>query len=160
MGRRSSKPWGTSKDPDIIDNRGGKKGWAASKPKTGVSVHEEHFVTWLNLENITGWVREYKFHPKRRWRYDFAWPDRKIAVEIDDLTHFSYWSRIASDAEKYNEAMKAGWRVFRYTTNYKQYEQIKKVLTGEEEYTLHDIPQKHEVRKRGRPPGSKNKPKP
>ena len=27
--------------------------------------------------------REYRFHPIRRWRFDFAWPDQLIAVEVD-----------------------------------------------------------------------------
>lgn len=28
-------------------------------------------------------VREKKFHPIRRWRFDFAWPENLVAVEID-----------------------------------------------------------------------------
>lgn len=27
-------------------------------------------------------VRQHKFHPTRKWPFDFAWPDRKVAVEI------------------------------------------------------------------------------
>ncbi|MGI0119640.1 hypothetical protein [Zooshikella sp. RANM57] len=26
---------------------------------------------------------EYIFHPSRCWRFDFAWPDRKLAVEVE-----------------------------------------------------------------------------
>tara|TARA_R110002126_G_scaffold288065_2_gene441348 strand:+ start:900 stop:1049 length:150 start_codon:yes stop_codon:yes gene_type:complete len=25
---------------------------------------------------------EYRFHPTRRWRFDFARPDKKLAVEV------------------------------------------------------------------------------
>jgi DNA-binding CsgD family transcriptional regulator len=32
-------------------------------------------------------VEEYKFHPKRKWRIDRAWPDHKLAVEIEGGAH-------------------------------------------------------------------------
>ena len=28
-------------------------------------------------------VTEYRFHPERRWRADFAWPEKKLLVEVD-----------------------------------------------------------------------------
>jgi hypothetical protein len=27
-------------------------------------------------------VTEYRFHPTRRWRMDFAWPAHQVAVEL------------------------------------------------------------------------------
>ena len=70
----------------------------------------------------SGWPpaqREYRFHPKRRWRFDFAWPDQKVALEYEGGT----WTggahvrgrHYASDCEKYNAATLLGWRVFRVT---------------------------------------------
>ena len=64
-------------------------------------------------------VREHRFHPTRRWRFDFAWPDRKLAVEVEG----AMWTNgrhtrpegFQSDLEKYNEATMAGWRVLRVT---------------------------------------------
>jgi very-short-patch-repair endonuclease len=64
-------------------------------------------------------ITEFKFHPVRKWRFDYAWPDRKVALEIEG----GIWNRGAhvralhymSDMEKYNEAQKLGWRVFRFT---------------------------------------------
>ena len=26
--------------------------------------------------------QEFKFHPDRKWRFDFAWPEQKIAIEV------------------------------------------------------------------------------
>lgn len=26
---------------------------------------------------------EYKFHPSRKWKFDFAWPDHQVAVELE-----------------------------------------------------------------------------
>lgn len=63
--------------------------------------------------------REFAFHDTRRWRFDFAWPDYRIAVEVDGGT----WTRgrhlrakgYEGDAEKLNAATALGWRVYRYT---------------------------------------------
>lgn len=70
-------------------------------------------------EHLPEPVREYRFHPTRRWRFDFAWPDAKVAVECEG----GIWSRgrhvrgrgFESDCEKYNAATLLGWRVFRCT---------------------------------------------
>ena len=64
-------------------------------------------------------VREYRFAPPRRWRFDFAWPDRMLAVECEG----GVYSRgrhvrpdgFKRDAEKYNAAALAGWMVLRFT---------------------------------------------
>ena len=74
------------------------------------------------IAHLRGWPpheREYRFCPSRRWRFDFAWPDRMIAVELEGgiwtggrHTRGSGFSR---DLEKYNWAALLGWRVLRYT---------------------------------------------
>lgn len=67
---------------------------------------------------------EYKFHPKRRWRFDFAFPEKMLAVEYEGI----YFSRTGKsghtalagyrkDCEKYNEAVLLGWRVLRFTAD-------------------------------------------
>ena len=65
-------------------------------------------------------VKEYKFHPAREWRFDFAIPKRKVAIEVeggivrsDCGAHGT--SRFFTDLEKYNEAAVEGWRVIRTT---------------------------------------------
>lgn len=64
-------------------------------------------------------VREHRFHPSRRWRFDLAWPDQLVAVEVDG----GVWtggrhvtgSGATKDAEKFSEAAAMGWRVLRVT---------------------------------------------
>lgn len=61
---------------------------------------------------------EYRFHPKRMWRFDIAWPDVKVAVEIDGGVwiggrHSGGIGQIR-DNEKINTAQSMGWRVFRF----------------------------------------------
>jgi hypothetical protein len=61
---------------------------------------------------------EYRFHPVRRWRFDAAFPERMIAVEIDGGA-FSQGRHVRGagfrkDCEKFNEAAFLGWRVFHF----------------------------------------------
>lgn len=64
-------------------------------------------------------VKEFKFHPTRRWRFDYALPAHKIALEVEG----GVWTGgrhtrpqgFLGDIEKYNTATLMGWRVFRTT---------------------------------------------
>lgn len=75
-------------------------------------------ITRLQLPEPT---LEYRFHPERRWRFDFAWPEYMLAVEVEGGTwtngRHSRGSGFADDAEKYNEAVMLGWRVLRFTAD-------------------------------------------
>jgi len=63
--------------------------------------------------------REFRFHPVRRWRFDFAWPALRLAVEIEG----GAWVRgrhtrgpgFSGDCEKYNAATLGGWKILRFT---------------------------------------------
>lgn len=64
-------------------------------------------------------VKEYRFYMQRRWRFDYALPLYKIAVEVEG----GVWTRgrhvrpkgFLNDITKYNTAALLGWRVFRTT---------------------------------------------
>ena len=64
-------------------------------------------------------VEEFRFC-KRRWRFDLAWVDRKLAVEIEGGTYsrgrHTRGAGFRRDCEKYAEALCLGWRVLRVTT--------------------------------------------
>ena len=61
--------------------------------------------------------REYRFHPTRRWRLDFAWPELKFACEVEGGIYTGGRhvrpKGFEADLEKYGEAMKLGWDVYR-----------------------------------------------
>ena len=63
--------------------------------------------------------REYRFDKVRKWRFDFAFPTQKIAVEIEGGTfgksRHTTGTGYSADCEKYNAAALLGWRVFRFT---------------------------------------------
>lgn len=75
----------------------------------------------LIAEKITGYTMEYRFHPERKWRFDFCWPKEKIAVEVEGGTwsggRHTTGSGFAKDCEKYNHAAMMGYRVFRFTSD-------------------------------------------
>lgn len=62
-------------------------------------------------------VKEYRFHPTRRWRFDYAIPEHKIALEVEG----GVWTQgrhtrpqgFLGDVAKYNAATVMGWRVLR-----------------------------------------------
>ena len=80
------------------------------------SVGEEEFALHCRVHKLTP-EREYKFHPTRLWRIDFAWPDIKFAVEIESSVH-RIKSRFSSDLEKYNALQRDGWMLMRYTAHH------------------------------------------
>ena len=88
-------------------------------PPKRLSRLEETFALHLRAKKITGFRREYRFDDKRRWRVDFAWPDLKIAVEIEGGTHtqgrHNRASGFEADCEKYNALTEQGWCLYRYT---------------------------------------------
>lgn len=64
---------------------------------------------------------EFKFHPVRKWRFDYAItdPNTKIAIEVEGgvFTGGRHTRPLGflGDMEKYNQAALLGWRVFRVT---------------------------------------------
>lgn len=64
--------------------------------------------------------KQYRFYPKRQWRFDFCYPDRKLAIECEG----GIWiggkhirpAGFEADCEKYNTATLLGWRLMRFTS--------------------------------------------
>ena len=84
------------------------------------SENEILFLKYLEILYFEAFIkvkREFHFHSKRRWRFDFAWVNEKIAVEIDGIAYQAGGGRHIGDTdrEKHNEALLLGWRVFRFS---------------------------------------------
>ncbi len=62
-------------------------------------------------------VHEYAFWPGRRFRFDLAWPESRVAVEVDGGAFIggrhTTGSGFRSDCVKLSEAAARGWRVLR-----------------------------------------------
>lgn len=74
---------------------------------------------WCLSEKLPMPTPEYKFHPERRWRFDWCWPDYKIALELEGGVwikgRHTRGAGFIKDMEKYNAAAARGYRVFRCT---------------------------------------------
>jgi len=76
--------------------------------------------------------REIKFHPRRKWRFDFCHIDTKTAIEVEGGTrsggrhvkHEGY----KADAEKYNEAQYWGWTVYRLTYDMISVDHLQRII--------------------------------
>ncbi len=66
-------------------------------------------------------VPEFRFHPIRRWRFDYAWPDERLALEVEGGIwiggRHNRGSGFVKDMEKYNRAACMGWRIIRCQPN-------------------------------------------
>jgi len=99
------------------------------------AVHPQK--TWV-CEFLLGWCghryvrlwEEFRFHPTRKWRFDWAIPDLMIAIEYEGLafkkTGHTESKGYSDNTDKYNEAAAMGWTVFRIT--YLNYGTIEKRL--------------------------------
>ena len=76
-------------------------------------------ITHIRACGLPDPVQEYRFDARRKWRFDLAWPDRRIAAEC----HGSTWTNgrhvrgygFENDRRKMNAAQLQGWDVYEFT---------------------------------------------
>jgi very-short-patch-repair endonuclease len=65
-------------------------------------------------------VAEHRFHPVRKWRFDFAVPSARVAIEINGAIwtagRHSRGSGLVKEYEKMRAAAVMGWRVLPFST--------------------------------------------
>ena len=91
------------------------------------SALESKFLFQLRALNIPEPTLEYHFHPSRKWRYDFAFVDYRVAVELEggtwthgrlvdgkkQISRHLTGKGFYNDCRKYNAAAALGWLVIR-----------------------------------------------
>jgi len=102
---------------------------ARKKRKSEREDPAELFDFHARAHKLTPFVREHKFAKEafgRQWRFDFAWPNLKVAVEIEGLVvrkiggetvvqgRHANIAGFREDCEKYNAAALLGWTVLRF----------------------------------------------
>jgi len=99
-----------------------------SSPLPGQMCEQAQYMwgqlSWWSIHNNIPVVQEHRFHPERKWRFDFALPDQKIGIEYDGLisakSRHTTLTGFTGDTEKINAAQALGWKVIRFTVkNYK-----------------------------------------
>ena len=105
---------------------------ASERRATVKRESEASILMWQHLQELQGEMcslniyREFRFHPERKWRFDFAVIEHKdlqgeggLAIEIDGGSwiqgRHNTGSGSASDREKFNEATRLKWRVLKFT---------------------------------------------
>jgi very-short-patch-repair endonuclease len=91
------------------------------------------FFALLTQNGLPTPTPEYRFHPSRRWRIDFAFPEQKVALEVEG----GVWTKgrhlrgtgFLKDMEKYNELAARGWRLVRCTPDTLYSPETLRVLT-------------------------------
>lgn len=90
-----------------------------NRQKSNSAKLTDVFTTICKTDLRVECVKEFKFHPVRKWRFDYAIPEHKIALEVEGgvWTGGRHTSSVGfmKDMEKYNTATLMGWRVFRTT---------------------------------------------
>jgi len=78
---------------------------------------EEKLAFQMKVLKIPEPIRELKFHPTRKWRVDFAWPDYRLVVEVEGGIHSGgrhvRGTGFEKDVEKYNNLTILGWKLLR-----------------------------------------------
>ena len=90
-----------------------------TRKQKDLSIDFKVFLKIFGKESNEGWVQEHRFHSVRRWRFDFAWPSRMVAVECDGIIWKACGGRHNTDADrdKINTAISLGWSVLRFSGN-------------------------------------------
>ena len=90
-----------------------------NKVKKAQQVDTLHSKVLAQLVGFPAPATELLFHPKRKWRFDYAWPTRMIALEVHGGIHsggrHTRGRGFVEDRAKMNEATLLGWTVLEVT---------------------------------------------
>ena len=106
---------------DVIDGRSTETTEGVGVVVVKKSDLEEQLAFQIEGTDLPVPCRECTFHPTRRWRFDFCWPDIKVAMEVEGGTwsggRHTRGSGFRKDCDKYNQAAILGWVVLRVTSD-------------------------------------------
>lgn len=92
---------------------------AANQVRKAQQVTTLHNKVLAQLVGFPDPVTELLFHPKRKWRFDLAWPASMIALEVHGGIHsggrHTRGRGFVEDRAKMNEAALLGWTVIEAT---------------------------------------------
>lgn len=118
---------GATKNPSAKEVANRAKKTRSAQKTAKITDTADMFTRLVYSEMRVECVKEYRFYQPRKWRFDYAMPAYKIAVEVEG----GVWTGgrhvsprgFLNDMTKYNTATLLGWRVFRTTPD--------KLLTNE-----------------------------
>lgn len=101
-------------------------GWNEErKEKPSVKIPQGRSKLEAKFEQLWGLIKgpmlqcndetKFRFHPTRKWRFDFYHIETKVAIEIQGRGRHQSEQGYRNDREKINEAQRLGWTVFELT---------------------------------------------
>lgn len=76
-----------------------------------------YFEQYAHAAGLPRPLPEYRFDPSRKWRFDYAWPKDRVALEVDGAVwvqgRHTRGSGYVKDMEKFNAAAALGWQVLK-----------------------------------------------
>lgn len=98
----------------------------APRKQRGSRYKAELLLIMQSVFGIDRVITEHRFHPTRMWRFDYAVPHLKIAVEYqghgqmnnrknDHAGGHASVPGLTNDCEKFNQAQAHGWTVIKFT---------------------------------------------
>ena len=110
----------------LLSSKQGKKN-KVDTSKRKQQVGELKKMVALHLIGLPDYKKEFKFHTTRKWRFDYSWPQIKVALEVHGGVHtngrHNRGAGFTEDRVKMNTAALDGWLVIEATT-----EQVKNGL--------------------------------
>lgn len=108
--------------------------------KAMTSIEAKFDVLWRCHAQGPALVRQHKFCDTRKWLFDFAHLESRVAIELEGGTWAGFqrggnrrggWHQnpkvYAANCDKYNEANFLGWWVFRLTTEMVTADRVKRI---------------------------------
>jgi len=107
----------------VMRQRGQEQNAPRKSKRTPKNDYKAAFLLHLKFAGLPEPVCEYQFHETRKWRFDYAFVEKKVAVEYQGLN----WKRdgensghqsiagLMRDFEKFTEASIAGWTLILIT---------------------------------------------
>ncbi len=95
---------------------------ATGKPKAAkgqglprLTASQQRFLAMIDSSGLPAPVCEHRFHPSRKWRFDYAWPAARLALEVQGgifvQGRHSRGAALLKEWEKLNTAAAYGYRV-------------------------------------------------
>ena len=85
----------------------------------GPLTHLYPLVSMCHAHGLPLPVPEHRFHPTRKWRFDYSWPLKLLALEVEGGVwtqgRHTRGSGAIADMQKYSEAAILGWRLLYVT---------------------------------------------
>jgi hypothetical protein len=85
--------------------------------RDAAAQEQGQFIRYALAAGLPAPTPEHRFHPEREWRFDWAWPEQRVALEVEGGAfaggRHTRGAGFREDIEKYNSAAAMGWRLLR-----------------------------------------------